>query len=198
MFLKNEINLCSIFLIIFLLFSFKVNSETEDKNKILNYLNSLNNFSASFIQIDGEDLSEGKVYIGNKRVRAEYYSPTKILIILDEDKAMYYNYELEEDEFFDPKDTNAWFFYDIFRNPFFFDNGLIQLKNNELVLEKKAFGNDDESYTMRVYFGKKPLTLRAIEIIINEDSLKLSIYNHAFNEEYDDDFFKLINPNFFN
>ena len=85
-----------------------------------------------------------------------------------------------------------------FRNPFFFDNGLIQLKNNELVLEKKAFGNDDESYTMRVYFEKKPLTLRAIEIIINEDSLKLSIYNHAFNEEYDDDFFKLINPNFFN
>ena len=69
---------------------------------------------------------------------------------------MYYNYELEEDEFFDPKDTNAWFFYDIFRNPFFFDNGLIQLKNNELVLEKKLFGNDDESYTMRVYFEKNP------------------------------------------
>ena len=36
--------------------------------------------------------------------------PNKILIILDEDKAMYYDYELEEDEFFDPKNTSSWFF----------------------------------------------------------------------------------------
>ena len=69
----------------------------------MNYLNELENFSASFIQTDGENLSEGKVYIGEKRIRAEYYSPTKILIILDKDRAMYYNYELEEDEFFNPK-----------------------------------------------------------------------------------------------
>ena len=52
-------------------------------------------------------------------------------------KAMYYDYELEEDEFFNPKNTNAWFFYDIFRNPYFFEDGKIKLKNNELILEKK-------------------------------------------------------------
>ena len=41
----------------------------------------------------------------------------KILIILDENKAMYYNYDLDEDEFFNPKDTSAWFFFEIFKNP---------------------------------------------------------------------------------
>ena len=106
--------------------------------EILNYLSSLSDFSASFIQSDGENLSEGRVYIGKERIRAEYFLPTKILIILGEDKAMYYDYELEEDEFFNPKNTNAWFFYDIFRNPLFFEDGKIQVNNNELLLEKRG------------------------------------------------------------
>ena len=54
--------------------------EQNIKIKILDYLNSIQYFSASFIQNDNETLSEGKVYIGKKRVRAEYLSPSKILI----------------------------------------------------------------------------------------------------------------------
>ena len=38
---------------------------------------------------DGESLSEGKVYIGEKRVRAEYLLPIKLLIILDENKVCF-------------------------------------------------------------------------------------------------------------
>ena len=119
MFLKNEKYLFNIIAVVFCLFAFKAYSTSEDKAEALNYLSSLSDFSASFLQSDGENLSEGKVYIGKKRVRAEYFLPTKILIILSEDKAMYYDYVLEEDEFFNPKNTNAWFFYDIFRNPLF-------------------------------------------------------------------------------
>ena len=129
MFSKNEKYLSYFCIIIFLILSYKVESNTNIKIKILDYLNSLQYFSASFIQNDNETLSEGKVYIGKKRVRAEYLSPSKILIILDEDKAMYYNYELEEDQFFNPKNTNAWFFYDIFRNPYFFEDSKIVIKN---------------------------------------------------------------------
>ena len=110
MFLRNENYLVSFFIIIFLLFPHNVFSDEKDRDKVFDYLNSLKNFSASFLQNDGASLSEGKVYIGEKRVRADYFSPTRILIILDDDKAMYYNYDLEEDEFFDPKNTNAWFF----------------------------------------------------------------------------------------
>ena len=40
--------------------------------------------------------------------------------------------------------------------------------------------------------------LRAVEVNIDKESLKLSIYNHSYNEEYDKDFFKLINPKFLN
>ena len=191
-------NLYSFIIIIFFLFSFDVYSKTEDKIKVLSYLQTLKNFSASFLQNDGKILSEGMVYIGKYRVRAEYLKPTKILIILDEDKAMYYDYELEEDEFFNPKDTNAWFFYDIFRNPIFFEDSLIREKNNELILEKRVVGDEERFYLIKVYFEKNPLVLRAVEVINDDEFLKLSIYNHNYNENFKEDFFKLINPKFFN
>ena len=161
-------------------------------------MSSLKYFSASFLQDDGESLSEGRVYIGENRVRAEYFSPVKILIILDENKAMYYNYELDEDEFFNPKNTNAWFFYDVFRNPLFFEDALIKIKNNELRLEKKGVDNGGENFKIKVYFEKNPLALRGIDVLINDEFLKLSIYNHSYNEEFNSEFFKLINPKFLN
>ena len=190
--LKNNKYIIYLCIIIFLNFSYSVDANT--KIKILDYLNSLKYFSASFIQNDNETLSEGMVYIGEKRVRAEYLSPSKILIVLDEDKAMYYNYELEEDEFFNPKNTNAWFFYDIFRNPNFFEDSEIKLKNNEIILEKSGFNNQQTKYLISVYFENNPVILRKIEVYVNDEFLQISIFNHTFNENFDKDFFKLISP----
>ena len=198
MFLKNENYLLSFFITIIFLFFVKTVYATNDKNAVLNYLKSLKNFSASFIQNDGINLSEGRVYIGEKRVRAEYLSPTKILIVLDDDKAMYYNYDLEEDEFFNPKNTNAWFFYDIFRNPYFFEESSLKLKNNELIIEKIGVDIDEKKFVIKVYFEKNPLVLRAVEVLFDNEFLKLSIYNHTYDEEFDKNFFKLINPKFLN
>ena len=196
---KNEKYLNFLYIIIFFIFSYKVEGNTDFKLKILNHLNLLENFSASFIQNDNETLSEGRVYIGKERVRAEYLYPSKILIVLDEDKAMYYNYELEEDEFFNPKNTNAWFFYDIFRNPFFFEDGKIILKKNEIILEKSGINTDDDGeYTIKVYFENTPLILRKIEVSISDGFLEISIFNHNYNEDFDESFFKLINPKLLN
>ena len=198
MFLKNENYFLIFFITIFFLLFFKSALGVDDKNRVLNYLKSLKNFSASFIQNDGVNLSEGKVYIGETRVRAEYLSPTKILIVLDNDKAMYYNYDLEEDEFFNPKNTNAWFFYDIFRNPYFFKNSSLKEESHELIIEKIGVDIDQRNFVIKVYFEKNPLVLRAVEVLIDNQFLKLSIYDHTYNEEFDKNFFKLINPEFFN
>tara|TARA_B100001057_G_scaffold2508_1_gene2299 strand:+ start:1322 stop:1918 length:597 start_codon:yes stop_codon:yes gene_type:complete len=195
---KNENYLNYFYIIIFLVLSDKVHSETDIRNKILDHLNSLENFSASFIQNDSEKLSEGKVYIGEKRVRAEYLYPTKILIVLDKNKAMYYNYELEEDEFFNPKNTNSWFFYDIFRNPYFFEDSKITIINNQITIERNGLDNDGVKYVIRVYFENNPIILRKIELSINDDFLQISIFNHNYNEDFDENFFKLISPKLLN
>ena len=171
MFLKNHKYIKYLYVIIFLILSYNVEANTKIKIKILDYLNSLQYFSASFIQSDNETLSEGMVYIGENRVRAEYLSPSKILIVLDEDKAMYYNYELEEDEFFNPKNTNAWFFYDIFRNPYFFEDSKIVVKDNEIMLEKSGLDSEKTEYLINVYFENNPVILRKIEVFINGEFL---------------------------
>ena len=186
------------YIILFLILSYKAESNTDIKIKILDYLNSMQNFSASFIQNDNETLSEGMVYIGEKRVRAEYLFPSKILIILDENKAMYYNYELEEDEFFNPKNTNAWFFYDIFRNPYFFENSNITIKNEEVMLKKRGYDNEETEYSINVYFENNPVVLRKIEVYINDELIQMSIFNHNYNVDFDKNFFKLINPELLN
>ena len=196
--LKNKKNFVYFFFIIFFLFSQKVYSDKNNKLVLINYLKSLENFSATFLQNDGESLSEGKVYIGKKRVRAEYLSPVKILIILDENKAMYYDYELDEDEFFNPKNTNAWFFYDIFRNPLFFEEANIELKDSQLILEKNGLDMDNTKYFIKIYFENSPLVLRKVKVENNLGSLTLSIYNHNYNEKFSKDFFKLIHPKLLN
>ena len=198
MFSKNEKYLSFFYIIVFLILSFKVDSNTNIKIKILDYLNSLQYFSSSFIQNDNETLSEGKVYIGKKRVRAEYFSPSKILIVLDEDKAMYYNYELEESEFFNPKNTNAWFFYDIFRNPYFFEDSKIIIKDKEIILKKSGFDREETKYFINVYFENSPVILRKIEVFINDTFLQISIFDHNYNEDFDKNFFKLISPKLLN
>ena len=98
--------------------------------------------------------------MGKERIRAEYFSPSKILIILDKDKGMYYNYDLEEDEFFNPKNTNAWFFYDIFRNPDFFENSSIEVNSNEILLTKKGVDTEQNTFLIKVYFEINPLVMR--------------------------------------
>ena len=198
MFLKNERYLLVLILLSCLFLSKNIHSNSNNINKIIDYLNSLKFFSASFIQNDGEDLSEGRVYIGEKRVRAEYISPTKILIILDKDKAMYYNYELEEDEFFNPKNTNAWFFYDLFRNPYFLKDSLVELKDNEIILEKAGVDSEQNNYLIKTFFENNPLILRKVEVFINDNFLQLSIFDHEYNKEFDNSFFKLINPKLLN
>ena len=191
-------NLSYLYIILFLILSYKAESNTDIKIKILDYLNSMQNFSASFIQNDNETLSEGMVYIGKKRVRAEYLLPSKILIVLAEDKAMYYNYELDEDEFFNPKNTNAWFFYDIFRNPYFFENSKITVKNEEVILQKSGVDDEETKYSINVYFENNPVILRKIEVFINDEFFQMSIFNHNYNMDFDKNFFKLINPKLLN
>ena len=174
-------------------------SVLSDENKsvlVKNYLNELKFFSASFIQDDGLNISEGRLFIGDQRVRVEYSKPTKILIILGKSKGMYYNYELEEDEFFDPKDTPAWFFYDTFNNLDFFNDALLNLNKNSIVIEKKGSSEIGE-FIIKVFFEDNPLILRRIKLELSDDYTSLSFFDHKYNETFDDRFFKLINPIFF-
>ena len=180
-----------------LLFTNMSIAEGKNKEDIINYLKELENFSVSFVQNGHSNLQEGKIYVGSKRIRVEYEEPSKILIILAEKKAMYYNYDLDEDEFFNPEDTPAWFFFEIFKNPNFFSNSeIVSLDNNIKVISKGNY--DGNEYNLEIHFEINPIVLRKIDLKFNEDNLILSIFNHKFEETFNKNFFKLINPKLFN
>ncbi len=195
MFLKNKRLYFFLFIIIFFQKSYA--SEKNDIENVINYLSKLKNFSVSFLQKNNQEISEGVISIGKKRVRVEYKSPTNILIILDNNKAMYYNYDLDEDEFFDPKDTSAWFFFEIFNNLEFLLDSKIIFENKNIVLEKKGLTNN-EDYNLKIYMENKPVLLRKIELILPNDEISLSFFDHNYNEEFPKKYFKLISPSFFN
>ena len=184
---------------IFLFFFFNNISSANENiiNKSIEYFNDLKFFSATFIQSDNNSLSEGVIYIGSKRIRVEYTKPSRILIILDEDKAMYYNYDLEEDEFFDPQKTSAWFINDVFNNNNFFENSNVVENANNIVLEKTVI-NEEIEYEIKIFFENNPFILRKINILSDNFLLNLSFYDHKYNESFDEKFFKLINPSIIN
>tara|TARA_B100000963_G_scaffold355818_1_gene374815 strand:+ start:9799 stop:10404 length:606 start_codon:yes stop_codon:yes gene_type:complete len=195
MFLKKiKNNLFIFFLTLFV--SQIINANNIGFEDTLNYLKNLKNSSVSFIQNDENNLSTGKIYLGDTRVRVEYLDPQKILIILGSDKAMYYNYELDEDEFFNPKDTSAWFFYEIFNNPIFFYDSDFATNDNTLIIKKDGVINDDY-YNLKIYFETKPMLLRKIRLELGGNIIDLSFFGHTKMETFNKNFFKLINPTFF-
>ena len=192
MYLKNKI----IFVTVIFFFSEFAYGQDDSDYKIINYLENLKFFSASFLQEENDSLSNGKLFIGNDRIRVEYESPTKILMIFSSDKAMYYDYELEEIEFFNPKSTMAWFFYDIFNNPNFIQNSERKISENYIIFEQNG-SNDFGNYIVKIYFENKPLVIRKVVLISESLSLNISIFDHIYNEKFNKNFFKLINPTFF-
>ena len=194
MYLKNKTVFILIILNIFLSKAFA--SSNQEISNISNYISNLKNFSVSFLQKESGEFSEGKISIGDERVRVDYTSPTKILIIISNNKAMYYNYNLDEDEFFDPRDTSAWFFFEIFNNLDFFVNSKISIYQNNIIIKKEGSLND-ENYKLTIFFENKPLTIRKIELAIGERELILSFFNHNYFANFNKNYFKLINPSFF-
>ena len=67
-----------------------------------------------------------------------------------------------------------------------------------MIIERNGSDEDLGDYLIRVIFENSPLILRKIEVLINGDPLLLSIFNHKYNENFDKNFFKLINPTLLN
>jgi len=69
---KNKIFFYTFFLIF--IYSKMVFSETKLINETIEYLESLKFFSGSFVQIEGNEVSEGKLFIGKNRIRNAFKS----------------------------------------------------------------------------------------------------------------------------
>ena len=195
MFLRKT-NLIQIFFIVFI-YTGSSYANNELNNSVITYMQELKDCSFSFLQNTDDEISEGSISIGLNRIRIDYQKPSRIIIILDETKGMYYNVDLDEDEFFNPKNTTASFFFEMFKNPDFLRNSNYSIKNKNIIIKNNGVIND-QNYKLEIYFENKPVVLRKIKFELSDILTTLSVFNYKKNENFNKNFFKLINPTFSN
>mgnify|MGYP006184071117 CR=1 FL=1 len=106
---------------------------------------------------------------------------------------MYLNIDLQEVEYFNPNNSAAIIFYDIFYNKNFFDDTDYSQKDGFIKLKKNIRINKEE-VNIKIFFENKPFVLRKLEIFQSNDILSISLFNHNFNPALEEDFFSMANP----
>ena len=163
------------------------------KGSLNDYIKKSNEFSAQFIQASNESLSDGFLYLDNKRIKIEYMEPSKITLILSQSKAMYFNHELNEVEYFNPTKTIGNIFYQIFYDNDFFKKTKLMIQKNSITAIKNV-EIEGEGVILSIYFEQNPLILRKIEIKKNSESIVFSISNINHNPNFDKNLFSMIDP----
>ena len=189
----KKIKFKNLFFFLFIFLYFNTGFGEEVKKNIINHINSLNNFSAKFIQSNDLGIEEGVIFIGKNRIKVEYKFPSKVTIIMDERKSMYFNKDLQEVEYFNTKKSEANIFFQILKNKNFLDNADIKDGKKNIVVKKK-YKFDEIIYIAELIFEQNPYLLRKIKVSFNETNYTISFFNHSFNQDFRKNFFSLADP----
>ena len=190
---SKKIKFKNLFFFLFIFFNFKNALGEEVKKNIVDHINSLNNFSAKFIQSNESGIEEGIIYIGENRIKVEYKLPSRVTIIMDERKSMYFNKDLQEVEYFNTKKSEANIFFQILKNKNFLDDAEIKDGKKNIIVKKK-YRFDEIIYLAELIFEQNPYLLRKIKVSFNENYYTISFFNHSFNQDFRKNFFSLVDP----
>jgi len=173
-------------------FSLSVSGK-ESVKEINAYLNNINEFYSSFLQVENDNISEGKFYLKNNRIRIEYSSPNNIVFVLKKNKVMFFNKDLQEVEYFNPENTLGQFFWDLFNSEKFLSQSKITQKVGYLYITKEIY-LDELLHTINIYFEINPIQLRKIEVKSKLNEMSFTLLNPNFNPSLQNKIFSLANP----
>jgi len=189
-YLKKQTNL-KVLGLLFLVILFSKNVTGEELNsKIIKYLQGLNSFSSNFIQSNEAYLEEGLIYIKDGIIRLDYTNPERTLKISNE-KGVYVNHALEEEEFFSTKKNIIKIFYDIFLKNSFLSSLTPKEISNAVVFEK-IIQLDSGKVHLTIFFETSPMILRKIISKTEDGLITISFYDHNYNVEFEEGFFSFV------
>ena len=178
---------------LFCILIFKNISAQNITNELNKYNNELKNSSISFIQSDGETVEEGKIYIGQERIRVDYFVPNKISIILSKNKGVYLNHDLKEAQYFKTGRSFVKFFFEIFSETNFFKTAdLIEIQNSINISKEVIL--DNKTYSIKVIYENNPIKIRKIYIKGNEEGYEMGFFEFNKSEGHNKAFYSLVNP----
>ena len=180
-----------IVIILSLCFSPTLNAE-KIYEKIFIYNDELKNTSANFIQTNINNVQEGVIYFGNKRIKNDYKKPKKITIIISEKKGIYTNHELEESQFFATKNSYVKFLFNVFNKKNMED--MVIEESNHKINVSKNIKLDNIYYNIKLIYENDPIKIRKIIIIGEDNIIEMGLFgqNNLVNKK--NSFFSLINP----
>ena len=192
---KKLISLLSIVCVYFFLSTQSNANQNILSSEISNYFFKINNFTSKFIQSDSDGIQEGNIYLSNKvkRIKIHYTEPSNIIFVLKDNKAMYFNVDLEEVEYFSTKNSIADVFFNVFYDEEFFYNSEIVEKKNTIEI-KKNISTKEEKREILLFFEKSPLIIKQIKIRENDGYRVMTFINPNFNISYRENFFSIANP----
>lgn len=176
--------------LIFIFFSQVLVAETTI-SKILNYNASLINSSALFIQNDGMEIQEGKIYFGSDRIKIDYKHPQNLTLILSEKKGVYINHNLKESQYFSTKKSFIKIFFKLLKGIEFTEKPEVE---KSFIKINDSFILDDIYYQITILYEYKPIKIRKIIILENNQNLEISFFDHNSLEFFDKKFFSMVDP----
>ena len=179
-------------LFISLCFSYSLSAENINE-KIFNYNNKLKNSSVNFIQNNLNDIQEGVIFFGDKRIKINYKKPSEITIILSEKKGIYINHELKESQFFATRKSYIKFLFDVFHKKEYLQNLDVTESDYEIeIIEKIEL--DNIFYNIKLVYENKPIKLRRLEIKNDKEETQMGFFNHNQENSFENKFFSMIDP----
>ena len=187
---------CSLFFLLTLFNPSFANSNQLDK-EITNYISSLKSFKSDFLQIINlNEISEGTLYIKKNKLRMDYKSPSKLVFIVKNRNAAFYNVDLDELQFFNPKNTPGKFLLNFFSDKNFFNGAIIGDSSDAYAKVIKSIIINDNDAKLTFYLEKKPINLRKIHYKDQDNDITLSFNNIDNNTLIDESIFSLAPSSF--
>ena len=161
--------------------------------KIFNYNDKLKNSSMNFIQTNLNDIQEGIIFFGDKKIKIIYKKPQQITIILSEKKGIYINHKLEESQFFATKNSYIKFLFEVFHKKKYLED--INLKESSYEIEiSEQIKLDSILYTIKLVYENDPIKLRRLEIKDGEGKTQMGFFNHNIENVFENKFFSMVDP----
>lgn len=180
-----------------------LNKVVKDKavQKVQEYFNQLKSIEADFNQTDTDgNEREGRFLLSRPdKMRIDYLTPEKEMILLDEDFLIHYNKSLDEVSYVSNDNLPITL---LSKKNLDFTKDVTVVKAIELTegtsIELLLPKHKKEEYRIVMFFDKKPFQLSKITVIDkNGTEVTLKLVNPKYNRIISDSLFEFKNPKFF-
>ncbi len=175
----------------------EITDNQSDLEEIANYLNNLKSFSADFTQeASDKKILKGKFYLSRPgKMRVEYFSQPKILIVVNGSILSYYDVELDEISRISTNSTPASF---LTRENISFNDKDIELiafkKTDQQIKVTVSKKNRKDAGEFSLIFSRNPLKFIKMEVKNDLDQVFLvTLDNEDFISKIPDKFFIIKN-----